>query len=87
MTPVAEKYRKLHKKLLQQQRVVIESSKGRAVYPWDEQFSIMSDGRVVLRYPGVIEIYRLKGIRTTKEGERTFIDYVLGECLQCLKLD
>ncbi len=68
------------------ERLVIEDGTGRMTLPFDREHFSVSNGRIILRFPGTIEIYRLKYIRTFKNGKEEGVEYVAGECLRCLKL-
>jgi len=45
------------------------------------------NGKAVLRFPGTIEIYEVVSIRTHKGQHKDVIEYELGKCLRCLKLE
>jgi len=45
------------------------------------------NGKAVLRFPGTIEIYEIVSIRTHKGQHKDVIEYELGRCIRCLKLE
>lgn len=89
MTPVKERDKvKALERLSKQERIVLWDEKGKFVIPFDpERHSVMlRSQRVVLRWDGAFEIYRLKHVEVTREGDKVFTDYVVGECLLCREL-
>ena len=45
------------------------------------------NGKAVLRFPGVMEIYEVASIRTHKGKYKDVIEYELGRCIRCLKFE
>jgi len=44
-------------------------------------------GKAVLRFPGVLEEYEIASIHTHKGEFKDVVEYELGKCLRCLKLE
>ena len=69
------------------QRIIFPHENGRLSLLFDpERHSVITSQRkIVLRWDGVLEVYRLKEVEVVKEGEKVCTNYIAGECLLCLK--
>ena len=45
------------------------------------------NGRAILRFPGAIEEYEITNIHIHKGKFRDIVEYELGRCIRCLKLE
>ena len=45
------------------------------------------NGKAVLRFPGIMEEYEIASVHTYKGKFKDVIEYELGRCIRCLKLE
>lgn len=45
------------------------------------------NGKAILRFPGTIEIYEVTGIHTFRSETKLTVEYELGRCINCIKLE